>query len=684
MDERLVPDANDKTKKKYTLADDKKAAWLEEMRTRAEVAVAGWTEIHDRAVENLKFYAGDQWPSKVKAERETDERPCLTINQLPKFAAQVLGDAKQNKIGIKVRAVQGNAGARFKNVAGSSDYTNAQIMEGVIRNIEYVSKAERSYDLSMQHMTTGSFGFLRVIKRRSIPYGFEQELAIRAVRNQFSVLFDPTAMFDDEPDFANAGYCFVHTTMKRKIAEAKYPNKAFSDMGLDATSPAVNWWFTQDDVKVAEYWWREEEEAEYVKLSDGSIYELEDLEAMQEQLTAQGLTVVSSEKGTKFCVYQALVSGSDVLEGPIKWDGAYIPIVPVLGPELFLEGRMQYWSLFTHSKDAQRMYNYWRSAATETVALAPKAPWVAPAQAIAGHEKEWKDANKKPKAVLTYNYSADWPAPKREYMTENPAAEIQQSLQANDDIKNTVGMYDASLGRQSNETSGKAILARQREGDVGTFVFHDNLAKAIEHVGRILVDAIPRVYDTQRLVRLALPEDQEDFMRLNLRDLGTARYDVAIDSGPSYTTRRVEAAETLTEFVKAAPQVAQYVIDLIAQYMDWPGADVIAKRLKRLVPANLLSAKELEERMLEEQGRPQVPPTPQEQHEAQVAETTAKAELTDAEAKYVKAQAEMITARAQLMQASQADPKKIEETIAAGIAETLQGLSESRGRAAAH
>lgn len=648
--------------------------FMSEMRDRANIAVSGWSEIHAKSSEDVRFFAGEQWPMNIKAERINDDRPCLTINQLPKYVNQVLGDGLQNKIQVKVRAVQGDMNKTYPNVAGNSDYSAASLMEGTVRNIEYLSKAERHYDTALRHITQGGIGWLRIIKRRTIPYGFDQELAIRAVRNPYSVLYDPFAMFDDEPDFTGGSWCFVHSMMKRSAAEKRWPGKNISDVALDVTAPNAGWWFTQDDCRICEYWWREEEECEYVLISNGAIYEFEELARRQAELDAMGLTVVASEKGTKFCVYQALCSGSDVLEPPVKWDGAFIPIVPVLGPELYLDGKMQFWSLIRHSHDAQRMYNYWRSTATETAALAPKAPYLTPAQAIAGREHEWKNANKTPSGALVYVHG-DWPAPKREQMTENPAGELAQVLHASEDIKSTIGLFDASVGRQSNEVSGKAILARQREGDTGTFVFHDNLAKAVEHVGRILIDAIPRVYDTKRMLRIAMPEDLEDYVNVNLADLGTYRFDVVSASGPSYTTRRVEAAEMMTEFVKSAPQLAQYVIDLVAKYMDWPGADEIAKRLKRIVPPQLLSPKEQMERQAEAAMVPPPPPTPQEQHEMQVAETTAEAEYIDAVAK-------QIAAKAKLAQAAAMEPQKIQDMIAGGIAEVLADLTKRGERRA--
>lgn len=660
--------------KKVQVANE--ADFLEGMRKRAEIAVAGWSEIHERAAQEIRFYSGQQWPQDVVNERKEDGRPMLTINQLPKFANQVVGDALQNKIQLKISAVNGDGGKLYGNQAGMADYTASKVMDGVVRNIQLQSKAERGYDTVLRHAVISGLGFLRVIKQWKQPYGFEQELRIRAVRNQFAVLFDPSVMFDDEPDFAGAHYCFVQTEMRRDVAEKKYPGATFSEIGLESTPTTTQWWAREDKVRICEYLYREVKKETYVQLSDGAIVTLETLKAKQEEFTARGLSVIGEGEGQKSCVYTSLVSSQNILEGPYLWDGGYIPIVPVFGPELLVDGKMQYWNLFRHSHDAQRMYNYWRTAATEAVALAPKAPFIVAAQTIAGRETEWKDANRKPRGALVYTHLDNVPPPQRAGAANSGAAEINQSLQANDDVKSTIGLFDASLGQKSNEVSGKAIMARQREGDVATFVYHDNLAKAIEHIGRILVDIVPKVYDTKRLLRIVGPEETEDFVAVNMSDLGMMEWDVAVSTGPSYTTRRVEAAEMMVEFVKSAPDLASLVIDLVFKYMDWPGADKIAERLKRTIPPNLLSARELEERVVEEQARPQMPPTPQEEHQMQVENLTAEADFIDAQAK-------RIAAEAKLAQAQALSPDEIAQKIATGIAETIQELSRRPNRGTA-
>lgn len=669
------------------------AAYLSEAQERARVAADAWQVNHTKWKEDMALVSGKQWPDEIVRDREADGRVILTMNQLPKYARQVLGDGKQNRIQIKVRPIEGNRDARLRNMAGTQDYSYAEVMEGIVRNIEAVSRAERAYDMALEHCVQGGFGWLRVMKRYARPDGFEQDLIIRGVRNPFSVLYDPEAMLSDEPDFQGGMYAFVHTMVPTKTLEKQY-GETFADVDFgNSSTEAQRWWYEKDQRRLAEYYYIEKKPVVYVLLSDGSVMEAEDLKDAKAQVMAKGLQIMNHRNGERQCVYWSLLHGAGIIEGPYLWDGAYIPLIPVLGPEMWLDTGVEYQSLFRHSHDAQRMYNYWRTAATEAVALAPKAPWMADAASIQGFEKDYERATREPVSLLKYRSREGVPAPSRMQMSATPAAEIQQALQANDDLKGTIGIFDASIGQRSNETSGRAILARQREADVGTFAWHDALAKAVEHVGRIVVDLIPKVYDTPRMLRVKLPDDQEDFVQINYEtevdgklvkaDLGTQRYDVAVTTGPSVTTQRLEAATSMLEFSQTVPAAAQAIMDLVAKNMDWPGSDEIAKRLKKLVPPNLLEPAELQEMQASQQQDPAQQQAAQAEQQAQqqqqaLAEADLQARTVEAQAKLISAQASQITAQAKLLEAQNTQPEQIKDMVAEAIAEILPELLQAQ------
>lgn len=544
----------------------------------------------------------EQWPDQIRRQRDLEQRPSLTINKMMAFIRQVVNDARQNKPSIKVHPVDSKA-----------DPKTAEVINGLIRNIEYTSNADVAYDTGVEASVSGGFGYWRIGMDYAYDDTFEMDLTIERVANQFSVYGDPDSMCADSSDWMVA---FVVEPMRKETFKAKYKGKKnASDAEVNTDFESDAWsnagpWLDDETVMVAEWWRREEVERVIVKCSNGHVYSEEELAKdadLQALLEAGTLQVVGTRKTKAFKVTQVIMSGADVLEEN-EWPGCYIPIVPVYGDEIVVEGKRYFRSLIHSAKDAQRMFNYWRSTSTELVALSPRVPFIGPKGAFNTDADRWGTVNTVSHAYLEYDGAQP---PQRQPLDVGPAAgALQEALNASDDMKAIIGMYDASLGARSNETSGKAIMARQREGDVATFHFIDNLSRAIRHTGRILIDLIPKVYSTERVIRVlgedgmpksvpvngqapqavtgpdGQPEmDKEGNIVMAMHDLTAGKYDLTVTSGPSFTTRREEAAFQMTEFVRAFPAAAPVIGDILAQNLDWPGADEIAERLKSINPA---------------------------------------------------------------------------------------------------
>ena len=549
-------------------------------------------------VDDVRFArAGEQWPPHVKRQRELDGRPCLTINRLPSFARQVINDSRQNRPAIKCHPVGDGA-----------NQETAEIYQGLIRNIEYTSDAEVAYDTALEHAVYGGFGYFRINTRYSFDDQWDQDLSIERISNPLSVYGDDKSTAADSSDW---NVCFVTEMLPDTEFEARWGKKTDkTDFEADSKDRDALW-YEDEKTRVAEWWTRDEEDADLLKLSDGTVMYGEEFAKAQDILFAQGVQVVGTRKVKAKKVRQRIISGTEVLEDN-KWAGRYIPIVPVYGDEIVIEGKRTFVSLVRFAKDSQQMFNFWRTASTELVALAPKAPFIGPKGAFNSDYDKWATANTVSHPYIEYDGSVP---PQRQPFAGPPAGALQEALNASDDMKAIMGLFDASLGAQSNETSGRAIIARQREGDVSTFNFIDNLSRAIRHAGRILVDMIPRVYNTERVIRVihedgstkAVPVNQqfspqqmpteqdegaqEDAQALvKFYDLTAGKYDITCEAGPSYSTQRQEAAVQMTEFIRAFPPAAQFIGDLVAKNMDWPGADDIAKRLKAMLPPQLQGA----------------------------------------------------------------------------------------------
>lgn len=554
------------------------------------------------ALDDLRFARlGEQWDDEIQRLRKG--RPTHTINKLPTFIRQVTNDARMNKPQPKVRPVDSGA-----------DPKTAEIFNGLIRNIEQSSNAEIAYDTACDFAVTMGFGYFRIDVDYAHDDTFDQDIRIDRVSNPFNIYGDPYSTAADSSDWNSA---FVVEPMPRKDFERRY--KGAEPVDWDAYSNLGYPWIEQETVLVAEWWRREEASRTILLLSDGRVIAEEHFDPeLFWDISVEQTRQVPTHKVT-----QLLLTGAEVIDRT-DWPGRYIPIVPVYGDEVNVEGKRYFRSLIRDAKDPQRILNYWRSMTSELIALQPKAPWVGPETAFDGKDSDkWETANIENHPYLTYAGSIP---PTREQFSGIPAGAMQEALNAADDIKAVTGIYDASLGARSNETSGRAIMARQREGDTSTFHFIDNLSRAVRHCGRILIDLIPSVYTGPRIIRIlgedgtpmsarlagpdeepmpnppmqepmqpnggtgqeqaALVSEQEKRMGQirGVFDLGAGKYDLAVASGPSYTTRRQETAEQILEVIRAFPQAATVLVDILAKNMDWPGADEIAQRLRALVP----------------------------------------------------------------------------------------------------
>lgn len=574
-------------------AEELKVDPLHEMREKFKLADEYWGDDRRAALDDIKFRAGEQWPAEIVAQREKDKRPCLTVDKLNQYIRQIVNDGRQNRPSIKVSPVDSKA-----------DVATAEIMAGIIKHIESRSNADAAYDTALDSSATGGFGYFTVTTEYSGEETFDQDICIKRVRNPLTIIIDPESV---EADASDMKFAFVMETMTKDEFEKKYPNKLPADFN---TNEKYEGWYG-DEVRVARYWEVVEEDRTLYQMVDGTVIS----KARYDELKDGGLVEIDSMvKAVRNIpvrkVKHSLVSGAEYLEEPQEWPGKYIPICVVWGNEIDIEGKVTHSGIIRPAKDAQRLYNYSRSAFAERVALTPKAPWLAAEGQVEDYEDEWNTANTASHSVLRYVPTSlngqPVPPPQRVNPTDVPVG-FQQDMQISEhDIQGAIGMYAASLGAPSNERSGKAIMARQREGDTGTFHYHDNLNRAIRHCGRIIVDLIPKIYDSKRVVRImgydgtmseasldpGLPTASQKQGLQMMYNPGVGTYDVTITSGPSYNTLRQEATESMVTMIQAHPELMNVIGDLMVKNMDWPGAEEISKRLHMVLPAPILEAEQ--------------------------------------------------------------------------------------------
>lgn len=641
------------------VADEGLDARLKQIVERSETMVTGWQDNTRAALEDDKFVAGDQWEQQVRDERETDGRPVHTYNLLLTYCNHIVNAMRQNRPQVKLAPVNTMRGKSptMANVAGTEDYSLSDVYMGIIRNIEHQSKASHAYDTAAEHQVQHGFGYFRLMPVYTRDDVFTQDLRIMRVMNAYSVLVDPSAQ---EADYGDMQDAFVISKMPRKVFKQKWPDAAAVDFSEPIQGSMYQYWFNQDDVTVAEYMWIEHTSDKVLQLSNGKIcYESDVAKILDELEDNTGVHVVQ-ERAVKRpkCMWQKMTAVS-ILQGPLELPFTSIPIFPVLGKELIVDQKVMYKSAIRDAKDAQRAFNYWKTAATETVGYAPKAPWLVTAKQIQGYEGMWDQANKKNQPYLIYRHQDGVPQPQRIFPTGIAAAELAQADNENMVMQDIIGMHEADKGEQGNEKSGVAIKARQSRGDMAVFTFPDNFSRTMERLGRLLCEAIPIIYNTQRIVRILKGDDTEDFVEINqtlkdeqtgdvvsYHDIGYCKFDVTIDTGPSFASQREQANETITGIMEVLPDdQARHIAHLAVKNMEFPGADEVHRLLRKMLPDELKTQEQKEEDLpqgytfneegqpVNEEGEPlpQDPPTPEQQ--VALAESAAKEKTAEATGK---------------------------------------------------
>ena len=606
---------------------------LQEARDRLERCQEWESTARPRSIEDVKFCEGDsdnqyQWDQGILNKRSSDPggpRPCLTINKTRQHCLQIVNDARQNKAQIQVRATGDGA-----------TYDSAQAFEGVVRHIEYVSNALEAYDAATWHQVTGGIGYWRVVTDWADTRSFDQEIFIRRVKDPLTIFLDPDI---NEFDGSDARFGFVVKDMPRDQFDVEHPDwkdELSGDPLTDGTG-----WNDRDHVRIAEYYRKKGKSDRLIALvGNGTPAGDDGVPASSTMLkSAMSADAYASMKEAGLIererdIVRDEVEWFKIVGGRIverqAWAGKYIPLVRVVGEETIIDGVLDRKGHTRALKDPQRMYNYWSSSATEGVALQGKSPYIASARAIEGYETYWNNANRENYSVLLYNDVSDdgvpIEAPKRAQPPVMSSAHIEGMKQAQMELMMASGQYQSQFGENENAKSGVAIQTRQRQGDNATYHYIDHLAQAIKFTGRILIDLIPKIYDTERVIRIlgedgsqsevtvdptapkphmqlingqpASPEQvkqaqSDENLKAKVQTIfnpSVGTYDVEADIGPAYATRRQEAFNALSQIIQQNQELAKVAGDLLFRAADFPFADEIAERLKRTIPANILGA----------------------------------------------------------------------------------------------
>ena len=533
------------------------------------------------ALEDLKFAAGDQWPVEIQNSRTLEARPCLTINKVDAYCRQIANQQRQQRPRMKAHGMNTEADAHM-----------ADVISGIFRHIEVQSDADAAYDTAFDFAVRMGWGFFRITTDYRNDDSFDQEIYIKPVDNPFTVYFDPNSTM---PDGSDAEKVLITTVMSKEAFRKQYPNAddgtGFVQRGTGDTNAE---WVMKEDIRIAEYFYVERETATLVMLSDGTTaYQDEITDEIKLAMEEQGITIADKRPSVRKVVKWVKLTGIEILEESV-WAGKYIPIIPVYGQMLTVENKRKKFGLVRMAKDPQRMYNFWTTSITESVALAPKAKWLLAEGQDEGHENEWAMANIKSMPVLRYKQSdidgRPAPAPTRLQPEPPPTGIMAAAAGITSDLQQVVGIFDPSQLPTGN-ISGKALQGQQQQVDMTNFHYYDNLTRSIRQCGRVILDLIPKIYDRERVLRIIGDDGKPELLTINrygpdedgvnrvLNDVTIGEYDVVMETGPGYNSKRSEAVDSMMAVIAADPTLMPQIGDLVFRNMDFPGAETIADRL---------------------------------------------------------------------------------------------------------
>lgn len=561
-----------------TRADNVTDEFLKGVLDNYRSADSVWSPVYTEFKEDIEFAydVGDgQWNANDKSKRLEEGRPCFTMNKLQKFIRKLRGEGRINRPSMKVVPVD-----------DKGDIKTAELYNGLLRQIEHLSTADIVYDNAYKYATSGGIGFWRIVTDYAGPDTFDQEIRLKRIIDPTSVRIDPNAV---EYNLEDAMYCFIEELITKDEYERQWPDSDLTSFEAGAGELFGDWLY-EDKIRVAEYFWKEPEEATLVMLDDGQTYTL-GVNATREAIKDAGLKIVKERQVTEWKVKWCKTNGFEVLEEG-EWPGKYIPIIPVLGDEIVIRGKRYYLSMIRGAKGPQRMYNYFSVAAVENVAQTPKTPFIIDHRQIQGFEDEWDTANVMARPYLRYKHIPGLGKPERETQVTVPTGIMALLQGISFDIEDHLGQYQAAKGMAGNERTGRAILARVEQSDRTNFTFVDNLTRAIVFSCKQVVDLIPKIYDTSRAVSVMDEAGNVESVRINqsgtspqgepeLRnDLSIGKYDLVSIAGPSFDSRRKEMVVMLMESMQYAPHLAGVIAPLIFKYSDFPDSEAIASALE--------------------------------------------------------------------------------------------------------
>lgn len=631
---------------------------LERIRERWPLMEAADQENRQLAIRDMRFLniKGAQWEG-VPGSNQRGDRPKYEFNESKVKAKRLINEMRANRPAGKVRAVE------------DGDRDTAEVMEGLMRNVWTSSKGDHITDYAAEYQVGAGMGAWRITTEYASEDVFDQDIIYKPIMNPFCLWCDPAAKDQLKRDAMD---WFYTERISKAAYEARWPKAEVVSLEDGGQFDQDDAWRDDSEVRIGEYWWKQKGSKTIVQLRDGRVVDAKDYDGPLDDLKTREVECWE--------IWMCVIGGGDtILEKPTKWPGKHFPFIVVYGEYKIIEGKIYWWGLTRDLIDPQQGFNAAMTSIVETINQSPQSKYWATAEQAAGHVDKWNIAHKENLPFLLYNHDPKAPGPpQRMGSPDVPVALINLAGMMRDNLKACSGIFDASVGQVSNETSGRAINARQQQGEIANFHFQDNMALAIQFAWEIGMDLVQKVYDGARSIRILGSDLAEKYVRINqpgkdgkvAHDLTQGKYDLTVTVGPSWSTRRQEAADMYGQMIQGNPQLLNVAGDLFFKATDLPYADEIAERMRLMLPPAI------QEKLAE--GK-EMPPEVQ-QMMAQVQQAMAQVEQQGKLVQAAAMEAEQTKAEATKAQAgvqSQVDALKVQQArFDADVAKQMAALMQ--------
>lgn len=560
--------------------------------------------------DDVNFLFIDQWDASDRNEFKRLQKPMLTFNKIYDFFKKVVGEQRQNTPNLEVRCL-----------TGDSSQEAIKLRADIVRQIAYDSKSDIVYQTAFENALAGGFGGIRVLTDYTTPKSYEQKIFLRRIDNPERLFFDPNAK---EPTKHDGNYCGYYDIMGKEEFKEQYPDVEYPKSFPLHSEIKEFYWGDKNTISVVEYYKKEWFSFSVHQLSNGKtvtdkeyrkikeqyeeMSQLEDVEGIDQPIVLPEIIKTRRSRDYKIMCYKAIYG--QIVE-KYKWPSKYFPIIFCPGDVHNIEGEERTISFVRFVRDAQRFLNYTGSEIAQAIKNSRREQFLVTPDNISGEGliDIWRNPSNQQGALVAVPDKITKQMPIKLPPSEIPQTLLQQYQRAESDIQSVLGYYEANRGAQGQELSGVALRERQRTGNMGVAVFFDNLNRAIEQTGRVILSLLPEIYDTERRISLQAPngENQDVFINRKIaggqaeNDVTKGDYDVIIKDGPSFAVQKEEALKILVEMVKVNPQTFPLVADLIASSIDIENSPQLVERFKTLVPKDILA---------KESGQPPPPPQP--------------------------------------------------------------------------